>query len=65
MAVLSEESYDFIFKIVVIGDKSVGKSSLIRRFREDKFDTHLPGTIGVDFQIKDIEINDVKIKVGI
>lgn len=38
-------------KVIVIGDISVGKSSLIRRFTHDSFKTEYKATIGVDFQI--------------
>ena len=57
-------SYDYLFKIIVIGDKRVGKSSLIRRFRENSFEEgSLPPTIGIDFHVKDLEIGDSKVKV--
>lgn len=57
-------SYDYLFKIIVIGDKRVGKSSLIKRFRENAFEEgSLPPTIGIDFHVKDLEIGDSKVKV--
>lgn len=54
---------DFVFKVLVLGDSSVGKSSLIRRFHADVFDQKLPTTIGVDFFIHDFEVDDKKVKV--
>lgn len=52
---MSQTDYDFVFKIVIIGNSSVGKSSLLLRFADDVFhDTFLP-TIGVDFKIRTIE----------
>ena len=56
--------HSFTFKIVVIGDKGVGKSSLIRRFHNDTFDDKLPTTIGVDFFIHDLAIAGKTVKVG-
>ncbi len=49
-----QTEYDYIFKILLIGNSAVGKSSLLMRFAEDIFtDTFLP-TIGVDFKIRTI-----------
>jgi small GTP-binding protein len=48
------------FKIIVIGPAAVGKSSLIRRFIEDKFTLHYRFTIGVDFSTKIIEYDSEK-----
>ena len=58
-------SYDYLFKIIVVGDKRVGKSSLIKRFREGTFqENSLPQTIGVDFHLNDVEIGGKKVKVS-
>lgn len=40
---------DYLFKIIVIGDASTGKSSLVTRFTDDKFSAAQVPTIGVDF----------------
>lgn len=56
---------DFVFKVLVLGDSSVGKSSLIRRFHADVFDQKLPTTIGVDFFIHDFEVGGKKVKLQI
>lgn len=40
------------FKVVLIGDSSVGKSSLLRRFADDSFEESYLATIGVDFKFK-------------
>jgi GTPase SAR1 family protein len=40
------------YKIVLIGDSSVGKSSLLRRFADDTFEESYLATIGVDFKFK-------------
>ncbi|MFX1449252.1 MAG: Rab family GTPase [Promethearchaeota archaeon] len=49
------------FKIVVIGDPAVGKTSLIRRFSENKFDISYLPTIGADFNLKVIELPDAQV----
>jgi Ras-related protein Rab-1A len=49
--------YDYLFKIVIIGNSAVGKSSLLMRFTDDSFsETHL-ATIGVDFRFRTLEID--------
>lgn len=40
------------YKVVLIGDSSVGKSSLLRRFTDDSFEESYLATIGVDFKFK-------------
>lgn len=56
--------YDFIFKVVVIGDKDVGKTSLLSRFCDGNFTVNTRTTIGVDFLVKDLEVQSKKIKVS-
>ena len=58
-------NYDHIFKIIVLGDNGVGKSSFIRRFCEGTFVADMESTIGVDFYLSEIECNGKKIKVGV
>ena len=53
------------FKIVIIGKSAVGKSCLLVRFVEDRFDTNYLSTIGVDFQFKTFSIEDQKFKLDI
>ena len=58
-------SYDYLFKLLLIGDASVGKSSLLLRFTDDTFDQHLQSTIGVDFKVKHLTLNGTKLKLTI
>ncbi|XP_068700667.1 uncharacterized protein [Montipora foliosa] len=58
-------NFDYIFKVLVLGDSSVGKSSLIRRFHADVFEQKLPTTIGVDFFVHDFEVDGKKVKLQI
>ena len=60
-----EEDYDEKIKLMVIGDKNVGKTSLIKRFCQNEFDNAFITTIGIDFQIKNIKMNNKKIKIQI
>lgn len=57
------KNYDTIMKILLIGDSGVGKSCLLVRFVDDKFNPSFITTIGIDFKIKTVEINGQKIKL--
>lgn len=55
---------ELLFKILVLGDSGVGKSSLLRRYVDDKYEDTYISTIGVDFKIKTICLDgDVMIKM--
>ncbi|ODV93059.1 hypothetical protein PACTADRAFT_52181 [Pachysolen tannophilus NRRL Y-2460] len=58
-------SYDMIMKLLLVGDSGVGKSCLLLRFVEDKFNPSFITTIGIDFKIRTIEINGKKIKLQV
>ena len=53
------------FKILTIGESGVGKTSILRRYVENKFERHHLATIGIDFQSKTIKIKnkDIKLKI--
>ena len=56
---------DHIFKVLIIGDSSVGKSNILLRFSDNIFhDTFLP-TIGVDFKIRNLTVGQNKVKLNI
>ena len=62
---MTEESYDHIFKVLLLGNSDVGKSSLILRYVDQVWsDTFVP-TIGVDFKVKTLEIDNKQIKMQI
>jgi Ras-related protein Rab-11A/Ras-related protein Rab-11B len=52
-----EEAYDYLFKIVLIGDSGVGKSNLLSRFTKNEFNLESKTTIGVEFATKSIVYN--------
>ena len=58
-------SYDYLFKILIIGDSGVGKSCILLRFAEDTFTESYISTIGVDFKIRTIEQDEKIIKLQI
>ncbi|XP_020805582.1 ras-related protein RIC1-like [Drosophila serrata] len=47
---------DYVFKILLVGDKSVGKTSLTSRFLEDRFFLKYHPTVGIDFNVCHVEV---------
>ena len=62
---MEEKNYDYLFKILVIGDYKVGKTSLITRFSQDIFSEDNFLTFAIDFKTKIIEIDNKLIKVAL
>lgn len=60
-----DDDYDYLYKIVLIGDSGVGKSNLLSRFTRDEFLLESRSTIGVEFATKSTTINGKVIKVQI
>lgn len=56
-------SFDSILKLLLVGDSGVGKSCLLLRFVEDKFNPSFITTIGIDFRIRTIELDGKRIKL--
>ena len=57
--------FDLKYKIMVLGESKVGKTSLIKRYTKDQFGGVYLTTVGMDFQDKIIEIEDKKIRLQI
>jgi Ras-related protein Rab-1A len=58
-------TYDFLFKICLLGDSNVGKTALASKYVDDNYKKHIPPTIAMDFYIKTVEIFDKIIKLQI
>jgi len=58
-------AYDYLIKLLLIGDSGVGKSCLLLRFSDDSFTPSFITTIGIDFKIRTIELDGKKIKLQI
>ncbi|KAL4304818.1 hypothetical protein AHAS_Ahas16G0016300 [Arachis hypogaea] len=56
---------DYVFKVVLIGDSSVGKTQLLARFARNEFSADSKATIGVEFQTKTLIIDTKTIKAQI
>jgi len=61
----TKTSYDFLIKLLLIGDSGVGKSCLLLRFSDNSFTQSFITTIGIDFKIKTVEIDGKRIKLQI
>jgi len=61
----SKKGYDYLFKLLLIGDTSVGKSSLLLRFTEDTFNSTFISTIGIDFKVKTVDIDGERVKLQV
>ena len=65
MAARVDEEYDYLFKVVLIGDSGVGKSNLLSRFTRNEFNLESKSTIGVEFATKSIQAEGKTIKAQI
>jgi len=57
--------YDYLFKLLLIGDSGVGKSCLLLRFADDTYTESYISTIGVDFKIRTVELDGKTCKLQI
>lgn len=62
---METKDYDFLCKVVLIGDSGVGKSNLLSRFTRNEFNSETNATIGVEFATKSVEVDGTIIKAQI
>uniref|UniRef100_A0A4W5LRX0 small monomeric GTPase n=1 Tax=Hucho hucho TaxID=62062 RepID=A0A4W5LRX0_9TELE len=60
-----EDEYDYLFKVVLIGDSGVGKSNLLSRFTRNEFNLESKSTIGVEFATRSIHVEGKTVKAQI
>ncbi|CAG7869124.1 unnamed protein product [Brassica rapa] len=60
-----EDDYDYLFKVVLIGDSGVGKSNLLSRFTKNEFNLESKSTIGVEFATRTLTVEGKVIKAQI
>lgn len=65
MPTTPDDDYDFIFKVVLIGDSGVGKSNLLSRFTRNEFLVESKPTIGVEFATRTLQVDGKVIKAQI
>lgn len=64
MSIPNEDTFDFLFKVVLIGDCGAGKTCVVQRFKSGTYSERHGNTIGVDFSMKTITIDGKKVKVS-
>eukprot|EP00232_Nephroselmis_pyriformis_P004904 CAMPEP_0182914120 /NCGR_PEP_ID=MMETSP0034_2-20130328/38392_1 /TAXON_ID=156128 /ORGANISM="Nephroselmis pyriformis, Strain CCMP717" /LENGTH=88 /DNA_ID=CAMNT_0025050861 /DNA_START=309 /DNA_END=571 /DNA_ORIENTATION=+ len=60
-----QQDYDYLIKLLLIGDSGVGKSCLLLRFSDDQFTSSFITTIGIDFKMKKMLIDNKWVKLQI
>ncbi|KAE8689443.1 Ras-related protein RABA1g [Hibiscus syriacus] len=60
-----DEDYDYLFKLVLIGDSGVGKSNLLTRFTKNEFSLESRSTIGVEFATRNVHVNGKVVKAQV
>lgn len=58
-----EQDYDYLMKVLLIGDSSVGKTSVLLRYVDDTYNPEFQTTIGVDFKISTLELQSKVVKL--
>lgn len=57
------QNNELIFKILILGESRVGKSSVLNQFTENVFVENLPPTLGIDYKIKKVKCDNVEVKL--
>ncbi|KAG0456516.1 hypothetical protein HPP92_024304 [Vanilla planifolia] len=65
MAYRVDDDYDYLFKVVLIGDAGVGKSNLLSRFTRNEFSLESKSTIGVEFATRSTRVEEKVVKAQI
>uniref|UniRef100_A0A4W5KK21 small monomeric GTPase n=1 Tax=Hucho hucho TaxID=62062 RepID=A0A4W5KK21_9TELE len=58
-------NFDYMFKLLIIGNSSVGKTSFLFRYADDSFSNSFVSTVGIDFKVKTVYRNDKRVKLQI
>ncbi|XP_018921582.1 ras-related protein Rab-3D-like isoform X1 [Cyprinus carpio] len=61
----ADQNFDYMFKILIIGNSSVGKTSFLFRYADDSFTSAFVSTVGIDFKVKTVFRNNKRIKLQI
>ena len=56
-------NFNYLFKFIIVGDSSVGKSNLLLRYLNNKFEDEYQSTIGVEFGAKNLEIDNINYRI--
>lgn len=61
----SDQNFDYMFKLLIIGNSSVGKTSFLFRYCDDSFTSAFVSTVGIDFKVKTVFRGDKRVKLQI
>ena len=59
------DEYDYLFKLIIVGDTNVGKTNIMSKYIKDQFNITSKSTIGVEFGTKILKIDNKKVKAQI
>ena len=58
-------SHDFLFKLLIVGESGVGKTCMLLRFADNSFEENFLSTIGVDFKVRELDVDGKHVKLQI
>lgn len=61
----TDQHFDYMFKILIIGNSSVGKTSFLFRYADDSFTSAFVSTVGIDFKVKTVIRREKRMKLQI
>lgn len=61
----ADQNFDYMFKLLIIGNSSVGKTSFLFRYADDSFTSDFVSTVGIDFKVKTVYRNEKRVKLQI
>ncbi|XP_032872626.1 ras-related protein Rab-25-like [Amblyraja radiata] len=61
----AEDDYNFVFKVVLVGESGVGKSNLLSRFTRNEFNHDSRTTIGVEFSTRTLTVAGTTVKTQV
>ncbi|XP_032646238.1 ras-related protein Rab-3D [Chelonoidis abingdonii] len=61
----ADQNFDYMFKLLIIGNSSVGKTSFLFRYADDSFTSAFVSTVGIDFKVKTVYRNEKRVKLQI
>lgn len=62
---MSKGDYDYMFKLILIGSSTVGKSNILLRYTRNQFNENHQTTLGVEYAAKSVEVNDQVVRLQI
>lgn len=60
----ADQNFDYMFKLLIIGNSSVGKTSFLFRYADDSFTSAFVSTVGIDFKVKTVRSLSLSLSQG-